>query len=465
MTIGVVTRLVSYSGNDTAGPFNVPFQFFELAVYQDGSPLTEGVEYYVDQAATGQTGDVYFNPTYFPSAINDIDIFGDTDLAQQLDLIGDDEFDAENVELSLDRLYAAMQEVKSVVSKSLRTSIFNADVAELDMEGNPETLIYIDGTGLPTLVDVDTALNGAVSTAAASASAASVSAAAALVSETNAASSESAAAVSETNAAASETAAATSASNSSTSETNAAASEAAASTSETNAAASQVAASTSASNASTSETNAAASESAAATSETNAATSETNAGTSETNSANNVTYSAEWANKAEDSLISVAAGGDNVDDYSALHWSNKAAASAAAAAASAASAPSLGDNEIVTGDWEYQGTTTYTGDITVSGVVTASHDEGTKTTGTFTPTPTSGNIKHFINGGAFTLGVHTAPCTLILEMTNNASAGAVDTTAFTLVDGDTLTTTDGHRFVLQITITENASRLSVSAYQ
>lgn len=37
-------------------------------------------------------------------------------------------------------------------------------------------------------------------------------------------------------------------------------------------------------------------------------------------------YSEEWANKAEDSLVSTAAGGDGVDDYSSLHWSNKAKA-------------------------------------------------------------------------------------------------------------------------------------------
>ena len=80
----------------------------------------------------------------------------------------------------------------------------------------------------------------------------------------------------------------------------------------------------------------AASATAAATSETNAATSETNAGTSETNAATSAAnvdlehqYAAEWANKAEDSLISAAAGGNEVDDYSALHWSNKAAATAA----------------------------------------------------------------------------------------------------------------------------------------
>ena len=37
-------------------------------------------------------------------------------------------------------------------------------------------------------------------------------------------------------------------------------------------------------------------------------------------------YAEEWANKAEDSLISVAAGGDGSTEYSALHWAAKAAA-------------------------------------------------------------------------------------------------------------------------------------------
>lgn len=69
-----------------------------------------------------------------------------------------------------------------------------------------------------------------------------------------------------------------------------------------------------------------AAQAAAETAETNAQTSETNAATSESNAATEVTYAAEWANKAEDSLVSAAAGGDQVDDYSALHWANKASA-------------------------------------------------------------------------------------------------------------------------------------------
>lgn len=42
-------------------------------------------------------------------------------------------------------------------------------------------------------------------------------------------------------------------------------------------------------------------------------------------------YAEEWANKAEDSLVSSAAGGDQVDDYSALHWAKKAEAASPSA--------------------------------------------------------------------------------------------------------------------------------------
>ena len=45
-----------------------------------------------------------------------------------------------------------------------------------------------------------------------------------------------------------------------------------------------------------------------------------------------VTYADEWATKAEDSLISAAAGGNGTTDYSARHHANKAAASAASGA-------------------------------------------------------------------------------------------------------------------------------------
>lgn len=117
-------------------------------------------------------------------------------------------------------------------------------------------------------------------------------------------------------AAASAAAAASSESAAGTSEFNADASASAASTSETNAG-------TSASAASTSETNAAASASAASTSASAASTSETNAATSESNAAQSESDSEAWANTDEDVLVPLANGGDEIDDYSALHWAKK----------------------------------------------------------------------------------------------------------------------------------------------
>lgn len=74
---------------------------------------------------------------------------------------------------------------------------------------------------------------------------------------------------------------------------------------------------------------AAASASAASDSEDAAAVSETNAGNSETAAINAQAYAEEWAVAAEDTPVSVAAGGDASTTYSALHWAAKAEATAA----------------------------------------------------------------------------------------------------------------------------------------
>ena len=103
----------------------------------------------------------------------------------------------------------------------------------------------------------------------------------------------------------------------------------AASISATAAAASATAAATSATNAATSETNAGTSETNAANSATSAASSATAAASSASSIGDEVSYAEEWASKAEDSAVSVAAGGDGSTTFSALHWAAKAADSAA----------------------------------------------------------------------------------------------------------------------------------------
>lgn len=100
-----------------------------------------------------------------------------------------------------------------------------------------------------------------------------------------------------------------------------------------------------------------------------------------------------------------------------------------------------------------------------TGFALTDEDAGTKTTGTFTPDEADGNFQYAINGGAHALAPPVNSCSLVIQYTNNASAGAIDTSAFTLVDGDTISTTDGDDFFLFITKSNSLSLLSVKALQ
>ena len=91
------------------------------------------------------------------------------------------------------------------------------------------------------------------------------------------------------------------------------------------------------------------------------------------------------------------------------------------------------------------------------------HDATTITTGTFTPDPADGNSQYMVNGGAHTLAPPTA--SMVVKYTNNASAGIVTTSGFTLVSGDELTTTNGEVFLLYIAIVDGTSHLNVVAMQ
>lgn len=102
-----------------------------------------------------------------------------------------------------------------------------------------------------------------------------------------------------------------------------------------------------------------------------------------------------------------------------------------------------------------------TDDNVTAGYTATSDDDGTKSTGTYTPDPAGGNFKHIINGGAFTLAAPTATgCyTLVIEVVNNASAGTITFSGFDKESGDALTTTDGDDF--QLVITKSNAKVSV----
>ena len=92
-------------------------------------------------------------------------------------------------------------------------------------------------------------------------------------------------------------------------------------------------------------------------------------------------------------------------------------------------------------------------DALTGGYTTTADDDGTISTGTYTPTPAGGNMKRIINGGAFTLAAPTASgdYTLVIQITNSASAGTVTLSGFNRNTGASLTTTSGDDFFVYIT--------------
>ncbi len=87
--------------------------------------------------------------------------------------------------------------------------------------------------------------------------------------------------------------------------------------------------------------------------------------------------------------------------------------------------------------------------------------------GTETPAPGTGeeNFQTLTNNGAFTLAPPANSCVVIIHLTNAASAGAITTSGFTVVDGDALTTTDTDEFILTIIKINDVSWLNVKALQ
>jgi hypothetical protein len=112
-------------------------------------------------------------------------------------------------------------------------------------------------------------------------------------------------------------------------------------------------------------------------------------------------------------------------------------------------------------------TVAFEGTIGTVSVTATADDDGTLSTGTYTPTPVGGNFKRIINGGAFTLAAPSASgdYTIIVQITNNASAGAVTLSGFSRSTGDAFTTTNGHDFFVFITKCNGFISANVQALQ
>ena len=116
-----------------------------------------------------------------------------------------------------------------------------------------------------------------------------------------------------------------------------------------------------------------------------------------------------------------------------------------------------------------------TTDQLVAGYTAANNDDGIypDVTATYVASVATGNFKEITNGGAFFLAPPTIGSddwTVVdIYIVNAADAGAITTTPFTIVTGDSFTTTDTHKFIARITVADiggtEYSHLDVVALQ
>ena len=98
-------------------------------------------------------------------------------------------------------------------------------------------------------------------------------------------------------------------------------------------------------------------------------------------------------------------------------------------------------------------TVAFEGAIGTVGVTATAANDGTFTTGTYTPFPAGGNFKTIVNGGNFTLAApyEGGDYTLVIQITNATGAGVITLYGFTKTTGTTFTTVDTHKFIMFIT--------------
>ena len=105
------------------------------------------------------------------------------------------------------------------------------------------------------------------------------------------------------------------------------------------------------------------------------------------------------------------------------------------------------------------------GVIGAVGFSSTTFDLGTNASGTETLDEANGNFQKGVNGGAHTLAPQTNDSTIVIQYTNNASAGTLTVSGFDTVTGDSLTTTNGHDFLMFSTVIGSFQNLNVVALQ
>ena len=101
------------------------------------------------------------------------------------------------------------------------------------------------------------------------------------------------------------------------------------------------------------------------------------------------------------------------------------------------------------------------------GLCITTYDFGTASGGTKTVNQGNGPQQKLVNGGAFTLAAPAQDGNCLLLVTNNASAGVVTFSGFSVGSntGDALDTTNGHKFLISIIAINGVSTYLIKALQ
>lgn len=155
---------------------------------------------------------------------------------------------------------------------------------------------------------------------------------------------------------------------------------------------------------------------------------------------------------------------DGSEDYKLQFRLTVAGASPTAVAEIADEGITFKDNTVLTGRTD---TDTAVQPLEYAGFTSTADNDGTISSGGYTPTPVGGNMKRIVNGGAFTFNDPTATgdYTMVVQITNDASAGAITMSGFNKVTGDAFTTTNGHDFFVYITKCNGFTLANVVALQ
>lgn len=151
----------------------------------------------------------------------------------------------------------------------------------------------------------------------------------------------------------------------------------------------------------------------------------------------------------------------SVDDSSDAGSPINASADAVLLAVLRAEDVELANSEILKAD---------THDTLTAGFDSDAESLGTVTTGTITPEVDGAgeeNFKTLTANGAFTLAPPSTSgnCTIIIQVTNGASAGTITASGFTIVNGDDYDTASGNDFLLHIKKVGSFSSLTIEALQ